>query len=275
MKKIGLALSGGGAKGFAHIPMLEVFDELGIDIHIISGTSAGAIIGALYASGMKGVDIREWLSQLLIEKGDTLRDIFNKPMAMRSFEFLDLSFQHTGLFKGRRFTQKMQERMGISTFEELKTHLRIVAADYWNCSQVIFSSGELFPAIRASMSLPGIFVPVEYQNRILMDGGGVNPVPFDILRDCDVVIAIDVMGFPDEERPKLPGLFSSVIGMFNVMQNTIVSQRLKSNPPNLYLKPNIQGIDLLDFHRSKEVYEMAEPAASELKRWLIDLMEVW
>ncbi len=275
MKKIGLALGGGGAKGFAHIPMLEVFDELGIEIHAISGTSAGAIIGAMYASGMRGIEIREWLDAMLIDKGDRLIDLFQKPQALRSFEFFDLSFKSTGLLKGRRFTEKMQERMEVTYFEDLKIPLRIVAADYWKSKQVVLRQGELFPAIRASMSLPGIFTPVELNGKILVDGGGVNPVPHDILTDCDVVIAIDVMGFPEVERPKEPGLFSSIIGMFNVMQNTIVVQRLKAHPPNLYIKPNIQGIELLDFHRSEDVYEMAEPAVRELERWLMELIETW
>ena len=275
MKKIGLALGGGGAKGFAHIPMLEVFDELGIEIHAISGTSAGAIIGAMYASGMRGIEIREWLDAMLIDKGDRLIDLFQKPQALRSFEFFDLSFKSTGLLKGRRFTEKMQERMEVTYFEDLKIPLRIVAADYWKSKQVVLRQGELFPAIRASMSLPGIFTPVELNGKILVDGGGVNPVPHDILTDCDVVIAIDVMGFPEVERPKEPGLFSSIIGMFNVMQNTIVVQRLKAHPPNLYIKPNIQGVELLDFHRSEDVYEMAEPAVRELERWLMELIETW
>ncbi len=275
MKKIGLALGGGGAKGFAHIPMLEVFDELGIEPYVISGTSVGAIIGAMYASGMNGVEIREWFDELLIGKGTTIKDLFHKPKALRSFEFLDLSFKNSGLFKGRRFAAKMQERMEVEYFEDLKTPLRIVAADYWKSKQVILKEGELFPAIRASMSLPGVFVPAEVNGKILVDGGGVNPVPHDVLTDCDVVIAIDVLGFPDEERPKEPGMFSSMIGMYDIMQNTIVKERLKANPPNLYIKPNIRGVDILDFHRSEEVYEMAEPAVQELQHWLEDLMERW
>jgi NTE family protein len=275
MKKIGLALGGGGAKGFAHIPMLEVFDELGIQPDVISGTSAGAIIGSMYASGMKGVEIREWLDEMLIDKGDSIRDLFNKPKALKSIEFLDFSFNQFGLLKGRRFTAKMQERMDVADFEDLNIKLRVVAADYWKSKQIVLKSGELFPAIRASMSLPGVFVPAELEGKILVDGGGVNPVPHDVLTDCDVVIAIDVMGFPAIEQPKVPGMFSSMIEMYNIMQNSIIKQRLKACPPNLYIKPNIQGIDIFDFHRSEEVYEMADPAARELEKFLTKLMEVW
>lgn len=275
MKKIGLALGGGGARGFAHIPMLEVIDDLGIELHAISGTSAGAIVASLYASGMRGFEIREWFEAMLIEKGDGLRELFQKPQALRTIEFLDLSFKHSGLLKGKRFTDTLKEKTGVERFEDLEIPLRVVASDFWKSTQVVLSEGTLFPAIRASMCLPGIFVPVEIDGHILIDGGGVNPVPHDILDDCDVVIAIDVMGFPAKERPKEPGLFSSVIGMFDVMQNTIIEQRLDANPPNLYLKPDIRGVDILDFHRSQEVYEMAEPAARKLQRWLEKLMENW
>ena len=276
MKKIGLALGGGGAKGFAHIPMLEVFDELGIEPYAISGTSAGSIVGAMYASGMAGVEIREWMKEMLIDRGATIQDLFQKRNVLKSsLEVLDLSFKPSGLLKGRRFTQKMQERIQVEYFEDLKIKLRVVASDYWTCKQVVLNSGELFPAIRASISLPGVFVPAEVDNKILVDGGGVNPVPFDVLKDCDVVIAVDVMGFPDHERPKVPGMFSSMMGMYNIMQNTIVKQRLKASPPNLYLKPDIRGIDIFDFNRSEEVYEMAEPVAKELQRWLSDLMDTW
>jgi len=276
MKKIGLALGGGGAKGFAHIPMLEVFDELGIEPYAISGTSAGAVVGAMYASGMAGVEIREWMKEMLIDRGSSIQDLFKKRNVLKSsLEVLDLSFKPSGLLKGRRFTEKMRERMEVEYFEDLKIKLRVVASDYWTSKQVVLKSGELFPAIRASISLPGVFVPAEVDDEILVDGGGVNPVPHDVLRDCDVVIAVDVMGFPDEERPKVPGMFSSMIGMYNIMQNTIVKQRLKAHQPNLYLKPNIQGIDIFDFNRSEEVYEMAEPAAKELQKWLSKLIDTW
>jgi NTE family protein len=212
---------------------------------------------------------------MLIDKGDSFRDVLRKPQALRSLEFLDLSFRQSGLLKGERFTEAMHQRIGLDRFDELRIPLRVVASDYWCCEQVVFSQGELFPAIRASMSLPGIFVPVEYDGRILIDGGGVNPVPHDILDDCDVVIAIDVMGVPDCGQTRIPGLFSSVIGMFNIMQQTIIEQRLIASPPNLYLKPDLPGVDILDFHRSEAIYAMAEPARHELESWLTKLLDSW
>jgi NTE family protein len=273
MNKIGLALGGGGAKGLAHIPILEVFDEMEIELHCISGTSAGAIIGALYASGMKAVDIRSWADDLLTSKGDSIRDFFQIRHTLKTMEFFDLSFHQSGLLKGTRFLEVLGEALEIKTFEKLKIPLRVVASDYWQHEQVVFKSGKLLPAIRASMGLPGIFTPLEVGGRILIDGGGVNPVPHDILDDCDIVIAVDVMGFPSVIKPKVPNLFRSIIGMFDVMQYTIIEERLKASPPNLYLKPDLKGFDLLDFHESEAIYEQSESAVQELQNWLMELLE--
>lgn len=274
MNKIGLALGGGGARGLAHIPILEVFDEMSIQPHCISGTSAGAIVGALYASGMSGAEIRIWVDDLIIRDGSPIREIFQKRHALKSIEFLDLSFQQSGLFKGNRFIKVLEKALGKTTFEALDIPLRIVASDYWTSEQVVFQSGELLPAIRASMSLPGVFTPIEVGKRLLVDGGGVNPVPHDILTDCDIVIAVDVMGFPADSEQKPPGLFRSVIGMFDIMQNTIVEERLKASPPNLYLKPDIRGFEVTDFHKAELIYEQTESAVRELQRWLTRLLDL-
>lgn len=273
MNKIGLALGGGGARGFAHIPLLEVIDEMGIELHCISGTSIGAIVGALYASGMKGADIRNWADHLIITRGDTIRDIFKKKEALKTIEFFDLSFRQSGLIKGERFMSVLGEALNTTYFEDLEIPLKIVASDYWKSEQVIYQSGDLLPAIRASMGLPGVFTPIEVKGKIMIDGGGVNPVPHDVLGDCDTVIAVDVMGFPANNKPKEPNLFRSVIGMFDVMQNTIIEQRITANPPNLYLKPDLKGIDLLDFHKANEIYQQTEDAARELQQWLEKLLE--
>ena len=124
------------------------------------------------------------------------------------------------------------------------------------------------------MSLPGVFTPVQHQGRILVDGGGVNPVPHDILTDCDRVVAIDVMGNPWESNPEeSPKLFRSVIGMFDIMQNTIIRQRREANPPDLYLKPDIRGCDVLEFNKANSVYAKGEASAHELEHWLDSLTQ--
>ena len=267
--KIGLALGGGGAKGLAHIPMLELFDELGIRPHRMAGTSIGSIIGSLYASGLSGARIRSGVDRMVITKGDSFKSALKKRDVLRWIEFLDPQFGRGGLFKGDKFIEFLYESMGADTFEDLEIPLKVVASDFWASEQVVLESGPLLPAVKASMGLPGVFTPVQLEGRVLIDGGGVNPVPYDLLDDCDVVVAIDVMGNMERESGKdLPNLFRAVLGTFDIMQNSIVAEKLKHSPPDIYIRPNIHGVDILEFHKADEVYELAEPARRELREAL-------
>lgn len=212
MKKIGLALGGGGARGLAHIPLLHVFDELGIRPYRIAGTSIGAVIGALYASGISGAEIREGVSRMVMAKGESFRDVFHRKDAFKWIQFLDLEFGHGGLLKGDKFIAFLYEAMSVSCFEDLQIPLQVVTTDFHSSEQVVISSGELLDAVKASMALPGLFTPVRWEGRVLIDGGSVNPVPFDLFHDCDVVVAVNVMGEkitqPGPGCPTYSGSFS-------------------------------------------------------------------
>lgn len=272
MVKIGLALGGGGVRGLALIPMLEVFDELGIRPHRISGTSLGAVIGALYASGMSAVAIREWAGELL--RGDTRRKAPALRAMLRWIKFKDLEFGSQGLFRGDRFMALLQEAVGVTRFEQLAIPLRIVATDFWLSTQVVIEAGDLLPAIRASMSLPGLFTPARLNGRILIDGAGVNPVPHDVLTECDVVVAIDLMGHMDPGRREKPHLFRSMMGIFDIMQKAIIEAKLKACPPTLYIKPDIYNVDILDFDKVAQVLRQAAPARDRLRRGLESILAV-
>jgi NTE family protein len=271
--RVGLALGGGGAKGLAHIPMLEVFDELGVRPDRMAGTSIGAVIGALYASGIPGARIREGVRRMVISRGDSFRVALQKRDALNWVRFLDPGFGQRGLFKGDRFISFLYEAMGVSTFEELEIPLRVVATDFWKSEQVVFESGALLPAVKASMGLPGVFAPVRLDGRVLIDGGAVNPVPHDLLGDCDVVVAVDVMGSMAAGADAAPGFLRAVLGTFDIMQNSIIRQRLKLSPPAIYVKPDIQGVDVLDFYRADDVYRQAEPARRALREELRGTLE--
>lgn len=264
--KFGLALGGGGAKGLAHIPMLEVFDELGLRPHRIVGTSIGAIMGALYAAGISGARIREGVDRMVISKGDSFREALKKRDVLKWIEFLDVGFRRGGLFKGDNFIAFLYDALGVSTFEALDIPLSVVATDFWTSEQVVLSSGPLLPAVKASMGLPGVFTPVELDGRVLIDGGGVNPVPHDLLEDCDVTVAVDVMGYMSgHEENKVPGLFRAVLGTFDIMQNSIIQAKRVQAPPDIYIRPQIHGIDILEFYKAEEIYEQAQPACTELR----------
>ncbi|MBU1695310.1 MAG: patatin-like phospholipase family protein [Verrucomicrobia bacterium] len=268
MKKLGLALGGGGAKGLAHIPMLEVLDELGLRPHRIAGTSIGAVIGALYASGLSGARIREGVRKMVITRGDSFREALRKKDALKWIQFMDLEFGRHGLFKGDKFIGFLYDAMRARTFEELQIPLRVVATDFNTSEQVILDSGDLLDAIKASMGLPGVFTPVTRGGRVLIDGGGVNPVPYDVLDDCDFVVAIDVMGDLRRDAPRVPNLFRAVLGTFDIMQKSIIVEKLKHVSPDIYIRPAITGVDILEFYKADEIYEMAKPAVRKLKQAL-------
>lgn len=272
--RIGLALGGGGAKGLAHIAMLEVFDDLNIRPHRMAGTSMGAVLGALYASGLKARQIREGVQRMVISKGDSFKSALRKKDALKWLQFMDLEFKGHAIFKGDRFIEFLFSAMDVAAFESLEIPLRIVATDFWASRQVVLESGELLPAVKASMGLPGVFTPVTMDDRVLIDGGGVNPVPHDLLLDCDVVVAIDVMGTPQDEGTKMPSLFRAVLMTFDIMQNSIITEKLQQHPPDIYIKPEIQGVDILDFYKANEVFAQAAPAQALLREQLKHILSL-
>lgn len=195
--RLGLALGGGGARGLAHVLMLEVFDELGIKPDCIAGTSMGAVLGSLYASGLSASEIHSNIHELAVS--GRLRDAMpRRDGAVRWLDLVRFDWESGGVLSVDRFLSHLAERLEARTFEQLQIPLKIVAADFWQREEVLLTSGDLIPAIQASMALPGVFRPVEAGGRMLVDGGTVNPVPFDLLQEeCDVVVAVNVVGRRD------------------------------------------------------------------------------
>lgn len=266
--KLGLALGGGGARGLAHIPLLQVIDDLGLRPYRISGTSIGAIIGALYASGMTAKQIRADVVDMVLANGASDRKALGRRDAFKWLKLIDLDLKRGGLIKGDRVIQFLFDAMRAGTFKDLRIPLRVVATDFYTSEQVVLDSGNLLEAVKASMALPGVFTPVVRDNRVLIDGGGVNPVPHDLLDDCDYVVAIDVMGEVRNEAPKAPPFFRAMLTMFDIMQNSIIAEKLQRNPPHLYLRPKIVNVDILEFFKADDVFKQARPACRELKRAL-------
>jgi len=268
MKKIGLALGGGGAKGFAHIPILEVFDELDIKPYCITGTSIGAILGALYASGHTAKDIAEMFHKLIVPPNAKLKDLIRKKDVLKIFELLDphISLKPQGLLKGEKLLEFLYSQMKVSTFEELEIPLKVVATDFWRREQVVFGSGDLMPALRASMALPYIFTPVKQDGRMLVDGGLVNNVPHDLLgRECDVRIAVDIMGMDTTPPTKTPSFRDAVFHTYQVMMNAMAEEKLANHPVDIYVRPPLVDVEILDFHKPWEIYEQGLAAKDDFK----------
>jgi NTE family protein len=268
-KSIGIAFGAGGARGLAHLLMIEALDELGVKPSIISGSSIGAVVGAFYAAGFSGKEMREILDQLINPKSDSVFDFLLKSDIVKMFTMFDPQFIRSGFIKGEKFQNYMKNHLKVSRFEELKIPLKIVATDYWKKEAVIFEKGDLIQPIKASYSLPGLFTPVKIKNRILIDGGAVNPLPFDLIMDkCDITIAIDVTAFKAQNESEIPPTFDSVFTTYQTMQNSIIKERLKFLRPNIYIRPEIFDVRVFDFVKVDLIFKQAESAKEELKRQL-------
>lgn len=178
-ERIGLALGSGGARGWAHIGVIQALREAGIPVHCVAGTSMGAFIGAAFAS----------------RKIHALHEVALQLDWKRALHyFLEIGMPRSGLIDGKRVDEFLREYVGSILMENLPTPLAVVATDIRTGAEVVIRKGELIPAVRASIALPGIFTPVLIDGMMLSDGGLVNPVPVDAVRamDADYVIAVDV-----------------------------------------------------------------------------------
>lgn len=253
--KIGLALGGGGAKGYAHIPYLKALDETGIKISCISGTSMGAIIGAFYAGGMPGDKMAEMTEHLGIRETIKLA----APVSIK-----------TGLTDGKNVEKYLRDNLPVQTFEELKIPLKIPATDYWSKEEFVFEKGDLVPAIRASISLPGIFHPFRYDDKLFLDGGIVNPVPFDLLADCDFIITIDVLNENFSSR-KIPGPIDALFGSYHIMKEYIMKYKDYRNKAGLLCSPDLTEYSALAFHKHKEIMASVEKDVEQFKKKITEL----
>jgi len=268
--KIGLTLGGGGVRGLAHVPVLEALDDLGVKPDIISGASVGAIIGALYASGMSGREIREHINRYLILKDDTWRDIVAKKSDLLKWvAAFSAELPRRGLMKTQRFIGYLFSEIKKPTFEELEIPLLVIAADYWTAEEVVFETGDLLPALQASMAVPGVFAPVPIAGKVLIDGGVVNLVPYDhLLERADFTIAVNVSNARNPGKREIPGALESVFGAFNIMQTSALAEKMKHKKPDIYVQPEIQGVRMLDFGKAADIFRQAQPAIDLLRKQL-------
>jgi len=263
MVKIGLVLSGGGARGFAEIGALKVLKKNNINIDSISGSSVGALIGACYAYNQNP----EAIEQLMI-KIKNKRDVY------------DYAFSTKGLIKGNKLEAYIKEYFTIDLrrifkFEELKIPLVINATDIVNQKEVIFDNGPLVPAIMASLSYPGFFTTRKINNNICVDGGVMNPLPFDLLGKVDYIIMIDV----SKQNIKIDANsnFKDVVLQSTLaMQRKIVERSLEScSIPYTLIEPEVKYNGVLEFddlaELTKKGEQEAEKHVAKIKRDLEEL----
>jgi len=266
--RIGLALGGGAARGLAHIPMLEVFDELGLKPSIIAGCSFGALVGAAYASGIPAKEIGDHARHILANrvqaakylfgvKGARLRDLLQR----RSFRSLQID--------GERLTSFIFPDGVAQRIEDTLIPLKIVTTDFNERREHVISSGPLSQAVAASIAIPGLISAPSIDGRLCVDGGITNPVPFNHVRpDSDLVVAIDVTGRIREPRRGHHSNMELAVGSMLIMFHQIAVLRRQQNPPDIYINPPIEGFMANDFFRIGEMIQAASRAKDELKRAL-------
>jgi len=293
---LGLALGSGAARGLAHIGVLKVLEEAGIPINIIAGTSMGAFIGAMYAAGVPVIQM---------EKAALEIDWF------RMARLLDPVLPTSGLTDGKKLVAFMAALLPARDFKDLKQTLAVTATDINTGESIIIKQGDLLEALRASLAFPGIFSPVRFGKRLLVDGGLCKPIPTDVARSLGAEKVIGVCTIPavikqspetflparhgrsksisrwrdffsargieqamrsalgqeteeteagTPENLKIPNIFRVCAQSVAIMENMINELHLRQNPHDLIIRPRLDGITLLEFHRAKEVIAAGEMA---------------
>jgi NTE family protein len=260
--RIGLALGGGAAHGFAHIPVLEALDELGIRPALIAGTSMGAVLGALYASGMSGAEIRDYALGVFLSRAEFLARLWQ----LRPRRLSEIAFGFGQYDLERALATFLPSRLA-KDFAELRIPLRAVATDYYAGRQVVLAEGPLLPALAASSAVPMLFKPIRIGGRIMVDGGATNPVPFDLLDDADFVIAVDVVFGPTGNPERMPGSLESLFGATSLVMRSLVREKLRAcRPPDILVRPPPPiGINVFDFGRAARIIKGSEPVKDEVK----------
>lgn len=261
--KVGLALGGGGARGYAHIGVLKVLEREGIPIDFLAGTSMGGLIAAAYAAGM------------------TPAEMEREALALKPRRLLDLSLPRLGLLEGKRVYDYLYRILGDKDFSQCRIPVRLMAVDIETGEELALGEGRLVDAIRATISVPGIFCPARWRGRYLVDGGVTNNVPADVVRrmGAEVVIAVDVgskelLPFSLDgtiRRPiSLPGLarlnplFGTFVRSAQIMVGELTRYRLAEARPDILIRPEIGPINIEEFGRAAEVIPAGERAAEAM-----------
>ncbi|GGE16673.1 esterase [Marinithermofilum abyssi] len=239
--RVGLALGSGGARGIAHIGVLKVLQQHEIPVDFVAGSSIGSLVGVLYANGLD-LDMLEQLATHLRRK-----------------HWLDLTVPKRGFVLGEKIKEMIRLLTQNKALEQLNIPTAVVATDLVKGERVVFTSGPIDIAVRASISIPGIFEPVEWEGRTLVDGGVIDRIPITVVRDmgADIVIAVDVV--PRTSVLRVESIFDVITQTLSVMEREILSQRLLE--ANVLIHPDLADISATAFTRVGECIRRGEEAA--------------
>ncbi|WP_284178313.1 patatin-like phospholipase family protein [Rhabdaerophilum sp. SD176] len=265
--KIGLVLGSGGARGLAHIVVLETLDRLKIRPVEMAGTSIGAILGAAYASGVSGAELRAHAIRDFRNRTDVMTRLFQTRVG-RFVDMFQQGLANPVLVDGEGILERFLPRPLPETFAELSIPLSIIAADFHRLDRVVFTEGALRPAVAASMAIPGLVRPVVYRDRVMVDGGAVDPLPVRAISgEADLIIAVDVSrAAAREESERIPNAVETGFRVFDLMQAALADAQASENSRPIYrLKAPVEGFNALDFFSAKGILAASDGLAGAVE----------
>jgi NTE family protein len=268
--RLALVLGGGGARGLSHIPVLEALDELGVKPVTIAGASIGAAIGAAYAAGMTGREIRRHLLALLHNRSEVFRRLFAARAG--AFSLFSSALGNPVLMDAEKLARLFMPDAVPDTFEELGVPLAVMTTDLHARREHVFTTGPLRIALAASMAIPGLMRPVECGPHVLVDGAAVNPLPFDCVRgQADIILAVDTSVGPGSGRG-VPDPWEALFSTIQVMGHTIVTEKLRHGGPDIVIRPNVGSFRLLDFFKASAILRASEPVRQDVRTQVAGLI---
>jgi NTE family protein len=270
--ELALVLGAGGARGLSHIPVLEALDELGVRPALIVGCSMGAIVGAAYAAGLSGRDLRAHVIHTFRDRARVIAWLLDA----RIGKFTDLmrGLGNPVLIDGERMLDLFWPEAVPDRFEELKTPFAALATDYHLHTEVSLASGPLTPAVAASLAIPGLVRPVVIGERVLIDGGAINPLPYDrLFAPGRLVMAIDTSAPATLSDRRVPEPLEAMVGVSQLLTRTLVQHLIERQPPDILIRAGVDGVGGLDFFKAQAILEASEPLKDEVKRALSQALE--
>lgn len=275
--RIAVALGAGGARGLAHIVLLEALDDLGVRPVALAGCSMGAVVGAAYASGMSGRQIRAHALAALRSRRRVLGSVLNARVG-RFSDLLARRLANPVLVDGERLLPDFLPDVVPDRFEDLAIPMAVMVTDFHAREGLLLRSGDLRSAVAGSLAVPGLVRPVERDSRVLLDGGVVDPLPYGTLFErADLVVASDASRGPVDESAAaaVPQPVQTMLGAAQIMQATMTARMLRDRPPHLLIRTATERFRLLDFFQAVRILDAAEAQKDGIKAELAALIERW
>lgn len=259
-KRLGIAFGGSGAQGIANIAYIKALEALEIKPDIVAGAGIGAVVAAMYAAGMTGQNMIDFMQEV------------NFPGARKPINVNKVKDAKYGILDGLGLEEYYQMVVPVKVFDRLYFPVKIVAANYLTGEQVAFETGDVGPAVRAAVAIPGIFSPHEKDGMVLFDGSCVNPVPFDTIREeCDVLAAIDPQVNESAEAYS-PFVFPAIMNAAAATKKALVVEKQRSCEVDLFERVAVEEFNMFDFAMFEDIIASVEERAGAFALKLKDLL---